>query len=72
MRRSGFALLESRVAIELTDFIASVFLPLRNLVDDMFEVLFQSLDRRLHILLCFVWPRAEFLRRGDLTILDRR
>jgi hypothetical protein len=48
------------VAIVLTDFIASLSLPLRNLVDNMLEILFQSLNDNVP-LGCLVSQRGKGL-----------
>ena len=61
-----------RVAVELAHFIAPLRLPLRNLVNDMLEVLLQGLDDGLHLAALGFRPSAEFIGRDDLAVLGGR
>ena len=61
-----------RVAIELAYFVAPLFLPLRQLMNDVLEVLLQSFDGGLHFAALGLRPSSEFVRRDDLAVFGGR
>ena len=58
-------------AIELAHLVTPLLLPLRDLQNDMFEILFQDFDDALNLVALGLRPSAEFLRRNDLAVLGR-
>ncbi len=57
-----------RVAIELAYLVAPLLLPLRNLVNDVLEILLQSLDGGLDLVAFGFRPSSEFVGRNDLAV----
>ena len=53
------------VAVERPDFVAPLLVPLRDLANDMFELLFERLDVGLR--LRRVWPRGQALNSSGGT-----
>ncbi len=60
------------LAIELPQFVAPLPFPLRKLVHDVLEILFQGLDDGLNLAPLGLRPRIEFLGRHDLAVFGRR